>query len=545
MKPKFISGPPGTGKTNFFIKEKYEELVKQYGHEKIIILSHTNVAADEIREVILNLPLMKEKGVRKKALEHKICTIHHYCKHKLLRKDVFSEEDFSNLVIETGERSSLFSKDEKNLDKHKFFRFLNDAHGNGYYDNLHEFWNKRTTDRRSYKYSFEQILKMKEVYDSYKKRNNLYDFIDMIQEFINKALTPELDALIIDEAQDSNKPQIKAIEKMATHVKDGHFYMVGDADQTIFEFAGSDPEYFHILSKEAVELKQGKRCGQAINNLCKSIIKPIWDHYGYTRKWLPAVYTEKHLKENKIEQGYKVGDIIKGNGYYLPDLKGSGALDILLNKIKNTNQTFLFTYRGTPSDKKFRDFFINNALEFSHIKNTSFVSKKELRCHYLWPKFIKGEPMSLTQIKAFWDYMSSKVIVRGKSKTQDPFKDWIKKDYTIDNLINDGLLKPESKAYDDFRETRLKTDEERLIYINRVINKGFDFDGEIRVKYGNIHEVKGLTFDNVIVDETITRDEAFFVQRRLKYTAYSRGIFDYWTLRSNTNKQLGGINGSI
>jgi superfamily I DNA/RNA helicase len=152
MKPKFISGPPGTGKTNFFIKEKYEELVKQYGHEKIIILSHTNVAADEIREVILNLPLMKEKGVRKKALEHKICTIHHYCKHKLLRKDVFSEEDFSNLVIETGERSSLFSKDEKNLDKHKFFRFLNDAHGNGYYDNLHEFWNKRTTDRRSYKY---------------------------------------------------------------------------------------------------------------------------------------------------------------------------------------------------------------------------------------------------------------------------------------------------------------------------------------------------------------------------------------------------------
>jgi len=141
--------------------------------------------------------------------------------------------------------------------------------------------------------------------------------------------------------------------------------------------------------------------------------------------------------------------------------------------------------------------------------------------------------------------MSSKVIVRGKSKTQDPFKDWIKKDYTIDNLINDGLLKPESKAYDDFRETRLKTDEERLIYINRVISKGFDFDSEIRVKYGNIHEVKGLTFDNVIVDETITRDEAFFVQRRLKYTAYSRGIFDYWTLRSSTNKQLGGINGSI
>jgi hypothetical protein len=33
----------------------------------------------------------------------------------------------------------------------------------------------------------------------------------MIQEFITKAKTPEIDALIIDEAQDSNRPQLEAI----------------------------------------------------------------------------------------------------------------------------------------------------------------------------------------------------------------------------------------------------------------------------------------------------------------------------------------------
>lgn len=73
--------------------------------------------------------------------------------------------------------------------------------------------------------------------------------MDMIQEFIHKAKAPDIDALIVDEAQDSNKPQIKALEKMSTNVKDGHYYMIGDADQTIFEFAGSDPEYFHKISK--------------------------------------------------------------------------------------------------------------------------------------------------------------------------------------------------------------------------------------------------------------------------------------------------------
>ena len=54
--PKFISGPPGTGKTSMFITQKYTELLKKYSYNRIIILSHTNVAADEIRDEILKLP---------------------------------------------------------------------------------------------------------------------------------------------------------------------------------------------------------------------------------------------------------------------------------------------------------------------------------------------------------------------------------------------------------------------------------------------------------------------------------------------------------
>ena len=68
IEPKFISGPPGTGKTSTFITQKYTELLKQYTYDKIIILSHTNVAADEIRDEILKLPQVKEKGLTKKLL---------------------------------------------------------------------------------------------------------------------------------------------------------------------------------------------------------------------------------------------------------------------------------------------------------------------------------------------------------------------------------------------------------------------------------------------------------------------------------------------
>ena len=120
--------------------------------------------------------------------------------------------------------------------------------------------------------------------------------------------------------------------------------------------------------------------------------------------------------------------------YHLPNLNGSTHLDNLLDKIHNTNETFLFTFRGTPSDIKIRQFFIENAIEFSHIDSSPFVSKKELRAHYLWEDFLDGKPMSLTQIKEFWDYLSSKVKIFGKGKV-NTFDEWIKQDYTVDQLI--------------------------------------------------------------------------------------------------------------
>jgi hypothetical protein len=154
---------------------------------------------------------------------------------------------------------------------------------------------------------------------------------------------------------------------------------------------------------------------------------------------------------------------------------------------------------------------------------------------------VQGKPMHLNQVKAFWDYMGGKVIVHGKGKYD--FKDWIKQDYTIDYLITKGLLKKDCKQHTDFDLIRVPSaiegGKEKLQYIKRVLANGFDNDKPNQIFYGNIHQVKGLTFDNVIVDLTLTRPEDWFTQLRLAYTAYSRGIFDYWTLASQTKLILG------
>ena len=102
----------------------------------------------------------------------------------------------------------------------------------------------------------------------------------------------------------------------------------------------------------------------------------------------------------------------------------------------------------------------------------------------------------------------------------------------------DALSKENANKERDFALIRKKTDPDRLIYIRKILNKGYD-DGEVRVKYANIHTVKGLTFDNVIVDLTATRQEDYFTQLRLKYVAYSRGKFDCWTVASQGKYTLG------
>jgi hypothetical protein len=536
IEPRFIAGPPGTGKTHtYIVEELYPELLLKYHPDKIIILSHTNVAADQIKDAILALPIMKERGFTKKSMKYKICTIHSYCKNRLLHKDKFEYEDHKNLIIQ----NRLFGRDSSaDVDKHTLYKFRSDAKGRGMtYD---EYW--RVCDQKSYKpYSIELIKELLPIYEKYKKDNNKCDYTDMIEDFNHPDVRePDIDAVIIDECQDSNVPQSKAIEKMAFNVKDGHYYLVGDADQTLFEYAGSNADKYHKLAAHPYkELKEGLRCSEAINKLCKKIIQPIWDHYGSHRIWTPARYTEKH------NMGH-IGEVIKGNSYYLSNFEGSSHLDILLDKIKNTNQTFLFTYRGTPGNIRCTEFFDRHGLEYAHVKNSAHVSKKELRAHHLWPEFVKGVPMRLLQIKHFWEYIGSKVIIRGKA---DPkiFDGWREEDYTIDNLITKGLLKPDCKQYRDFDLIRVpsKTTKEKLIYIKKVLAKGFDFDKNIQIKYGNIHEVKGLTFDNVIVDHTLTRREDWFTQLRLAYTAYSRGIFDYWTLAKSPGKYkttLGGKN---
>jgi len=218
------------------------------------------------------------------------------------------------------------------------------------------------------------------------------------------------------------------------------------------------------------------------------------------------------------------------------------ATEILLDKIKNTEQTFLFTFRGKPSDDHIKSFFYRHGIDFAQIGSSPHISRKVFRCFKTWNKFL-NDKVSLQQIKEYWSYLGKLVKVHGKGEVKH-LEDLRNKEYNVQELIDKNLLKPEVIQYEKFEQVLSDTDVyAKVPLIKKILNNGTDVEKNPRVEYGNIHQVKGLTRDNTIVDLTITREEQhFFEGLRLAYVAYSRGREDCWTVASRMpNLSLGRI----
>ena len=535
--PNFIPGPPGTGKTHKWLKNKYVNLLKKYPWDRIVILSHTNTAADEIIKAVNKLPELK--NVPDTNLQDQICTIHSYFRAEYLNIKKYEREDHKIFCKENSGMNIV--KKNTPWEKHPLYEFISHAHGKGY-DltsdvELEKYW--ALCERSRYQnYRLQGpggLLELKKKYDTY--RNNLehkrVSFVDMIDNFRFKSEIPkDIDVLIVDEAQDCSKPQIHALQIAATHAKE--FIFIGDADQTIHEYAGSDPEYFYQLANteeaKANELTEGLRCGQTINKICRNIIAPVWHEYGrYSeRTWTPT-------------------DVV-GKSYYIPRLdQGCKAKDILINKILNTDETFLFTYRGNPTHKSINTFLQDNGIDYKTVSGGAHVSREHFSCFKNWKTFM-NDKVSKQQVKEYWKLMGSKIKVNGLGDV-DKLKSLRDKGWNMQELIDEGYLKPEVKQFETLSEVlnhEALSKNEKLIskipYINRVLINGMDTTKKPRVKHDTIHKVKGLTFDNIIVDLSVWRPEPRnFEPIRLAYVAYSRGKTDCWTIGSSGPYSLAKI----
>ena len=549
-----IAGPPGTGKTTQLVEIYYNRL-EEYSPTQIMIISHTNTAADHIRNKITDIETIQkyedDTGKKllqviknsKETLKENVSTIHKFCKDRLEKGLAFNMDDYENLKIQKPKfNKHTLDKQFYNVSllvtSHPFFKFTSMARDNGkdilpYYRSLTE------EEKADYQYLPEELVEMSKQYKDFKtnkkingRESRLLDFQDMVEEFCDNeemsvASCKNIKVLIVDEAQDSSVIQRKAEEIMSRNVD--YFYKAGDPDQSIFEFAGADPDSFHKeFADPEIELKEGYRCPRVVNEYCKKIISPIWAHYGYERAWKP--------REELDENGNRTGVVVEGEMYYLSDLAQDPFASELKNRILNTKESFIFTFRGGDPTQ------IINYL--TSIGMPMKIAKEDQKTKFKYPAqmiknqrayidFVSGKEVTIPQSKKFIKAMKDDYVL----KTEEDLDKQVEKGtYNIDWFIDNKYALPGIKNTNDF-QILIKDYPHKNIetknYVREIVNKNRDLE-DPRVFVENIHTIKGKEFDNVVFDFRLTRDEQMFTKKRLKFVACSRAKKTLWILKSKS-----------
>ena len=563
MKKIRIAGPPGTGKTRR-LGDIFYKWIEECSATEILMTSHTNTACDEIRKRILskeNIERYQKKTGKdifhlvresRKTLEETITTTHTYCKSKIKKLKgqsvVFNGDDYAELkkqypLFNAYTGSKKFYTLDMLVAGHPFFRFHSSARDNGK-DTVPYYRNLSFEEKRDYKYNIEELQKLEKKYNEFKNNEKvnlrapqILDFQDMIQIFTDSdEVKPEdlgIKILIVDEAQDSSVIQRAAEKKMATAAE--FFYKAGDPDQALFEFAGADPDAFHKeFAHPEEELEQGFRCPRVINEYCKKIIKPVWDYYGYERVWAPRRELDK--------EGNPTGPIVEGEIFEMMSLEQDPNLAELTRRIKETNESFVFTCRGNEPRETIK-YLLKLGVPFKLVdKDDRFrfkYPKKEIINQRNFLKLIREEKkISGAAVRRM--LKNTLPDYTGKN-TKDGNLDEIEKgNFDIDWLIEHQFLDSIVKKSDDFQSISTTKGIEMKNFIRQVTKyePSGDLERHPRIFVENIHTVKGEEYDNSVVDLTTRREEEDFTKRRIKYVACSRAKKTLWLIKSKNGMTL-------
>lgn len=331
----------GTGKTNTIVK-KIIYLIKEQRviPYNILAVTFTNKAVREIRERVNNSLCTNHSGVV-------VNTFHQLAKSILDKDDNYQLLGYKSLKILEDEGR------EKILDK--IIRF------NDLYNKVNEFnktikallidFNAKKNNRyiESSNKEYEELFKelyhayVLEVFaNGYIELDDLVNLVIVLLERypeIRKEVSSAFDYIFVDEYQDVNKEQYKLIKLLKNKNK---VLIVGDEDQAIYGWRGSNSKYFRDFQLEypdcrVIKLERNYRSTQQILNLADGFIKRNKNRLDKTLKSdkigvLPDIQ-EISSKENQIEflfdQIQKLGSnkndiaiLIRNRDFdYLSDLK--------------------------------------------------------------------------------------------------------------------------------------------------------------------------------------------------------------------------------
>lgn len=273
---------PGSGKTTSLVAKIESMIQKGSDPSRMLICTFTNKAAREIKAKINEKLIEMGKSINIDELW--VSTIHSACVRLLrLYGDRIGLNKFFHIADEHKQQRIISQAWEKFAPK-----------GTKEVDYLYKISYIKNQSLTFYDHSeFNKLPKFKEIFDEYHyilRKENLLDFDDLLLYTNSMLSNVEIlsnirlmfDLVMVDEVQDINLVQYEIFKKivLAPHIR---YIVVGDDDQCIYSFRGSDPKYLmhnfavDFVGSQVIYLSLNHRCPDNIVRLSEQVILPVSD----------------------------------------------------------------------------------------------------------------------------------------------------------------------------------------------------------------------------------------------------------------------------
>ena len=181
--------------------------------------------------------------------------------------------------------------------------------------------------------SYSDLVRYIQLYGKYKKTFNYVDFTDLLEQYVQKGLTEDVDIVCLDEMQDSSLLQWQMVFQAFSNAK--HIYVAADIKQAVFTYAGASPETVLNLKGTQHMLDLSYRVPSRILSFAQNIVDEM--------------QLTDHSKCRAIKTGGFVESIV--------------VLDELTEKYDDT-KTYFFLARNKKFFKHFEEWCTKNGLPY-------------------------------------------------------------------------------------------------------------------------------------------------------------------------------------
>lgn len=283
-----IYGPPGTGKTTF-LRRKVEATVRQRGRDSIRIASLTRAAAAEI-------------GSRVDLPREAVGTLHAHAFRALGRPALAETPEgmdaWNQRAHKLGEAYVMPKRQRAiELDDAGGEALVPATEGEGLLQQ-YGMLRARCTPRELWPPA---VISFAEIWEEWKREADRLDFNDLIERAIDDVpVAPGIPSVfLLDEAQDMSRLDMRLARQWGERCE--VFVVVGDPDQNLYQWRGSEPEAFTgVKAADTTVLERSYRVPAAVHR--------------YATRWLEQTLptrSEAAYKPRLLEDGSEAAGAVR------------------------------------------------------------------------------------------------------------------------------------------------------------------------------------------------------------------------------------------